>query len=91
MEKIRYRVVFSNTALKQLKKLDRPIQKAIKTIVDEILSVHPECGKPLQYDLKGHRRIRYMDYRIIYRIEFEITENTVFIIAIGHRKDIYES
>jgi mRNA interferase RelE/StbE len=91
MEKARYRVVFSDVAIKQLKKLDRPIQKAIKTVVDTVLTVHPEYGKPLQYDLKGHRRLRYMDYRIIYQIEFEISEDIVLIVAIGHRKEIYDS
>ena len=90
MEKTRYRVVFSETAIKQLKKLDKPIQRAIKSIIDQVLTVNPEHGKPLQYDLKGHRRLRYMDYRIIYRIEFEISDDIVLIVAVGHRKEIYE-
>jgi mRNA interferase RelE/StbE len=91
MEKARYRVVFTDTAIKQLKKLDKPIQQAIKTLVEKVLTIRPECGKPLQYDLRGHRRLRYMDYRIIYRIEFEIAGDTIVIVAIGHRKDIYDS
>ena len=45
-------------------------------------------GKPLRYSLKGHRRLRVSDYRIVYRIEAE--KNSVLIIAIKHRKDIYE-
>lgn len=45
-------------------------------------------GKPLRYSLKGHRRLRVSDYRIVYRIEPEI--KTVIIVAIKHRKDIYE-
>lgn len=46
-------------------------------------------GKPLRYSLKGHRRLRVSDYRIVYRIEAE--KNTVVIIAITHRKDVYDS
>jgi len=46
-------------------------------------------GKPLRYSLKGHRRLRVSDYRILYRIEPET--KTVLIVAIKHRKDIYES
>jgi mRNA interferase RelE/StbE len=42
-------------------------------------------GKPLRYSLKGHRRLRVGDYRIVYRIE----NNNVLIVAIKHRKDIY--
>ncbi|KJV81821.1 plasmid stabilization system family protein [Rickettsia hoogstraalii str. RCCE3] len=45
-------------------------------------------GKPLRYSLKGHRRLRVSDYRIIYRIEQETS--TVIIIAIKHRKEIYQ-
>ncbi|MES2504791.1 MAG: type II toxin-antitoxin system RelE/ParE family toxin [Myxococcota bacterium] len=45
-------------------------------------------GKPLRYSLKGHRRLRVGDYRVVYRIEPQ--NQTVVIIAIKHRKDIYE-
>lgn len=40
-------------------------------------------GKPLQYSLKGHRRLHVSDYRIIYRIE--PTTKTVIIVAIKHK------
>jgi mRNA-degrading endonuclease RelE of RelBE toxin-antitoxin system len=46
-------------------------------------------GKPLRYSLKGHRRIRIGDYRIVYRVEPK--SRTVLIVAIKHRKDIYEN
>lgn len=49
-------------------------------MVDPITS-----GKPLRYNLKGHRCLRVSDYRVIYRIE----NKSVIIIAIKHRKDIY--
>jgi mRNA interferase RelE/StbE len=47
-------------------------------------------------DLKGYKkltarsgyRIRVGDYRVIYNIEDKIL--TVFVIDIGHRKDIYD-
>ena len=43
-------------------------------------------GKPLRYSLKGHRRLRVGDWRVIYKIQ----GNTVFIFTIGHRKDVYD-
>ena len=46
-------------------------------------------GKPLRYSLKGHRRLRVSDYRIVYRIEPE--EHSVIIIAIKHRKVVYDN
>lgn len=45
-------------------------------------------GKPLRYSLKGHRRLRVSDYRVVYRIEEKT--NTVLIIAIKHRRDVYD-
>lgn len=67
------------------KNAKRQVQKAI----EERLTVDPVgFGKPLRYSLKGHRRLRVGDYRIIYRIEAE--DNQVLIIAIKHRKNIYE-
>lgn len=67
------------------KNAKRQVQKAI----EDRLKVDPVgFGKPLRYSLKGHRRLRVGDYRIVYRIEVE--NNRVLIIAIKHRKDIYE-
>jgi mRNA-degrading endonuclease RelE of RelBE toxin-antitoxin system len=45
-------------------------------------------GKPLRYSLKGHRRLRVSDYRIVYRIDADTS--LVIIISIKHRKDVYE-
>lgn len=69
----------------------------IKRAIEERLAVDPiGFGKPLRYSLKGHRRLRVSDYRIIYRIEPSSKTssnrvNTVLIIAIRHRKDVYDS
>ena len=61
----------------------------IKRAIEERLTANPVgFGKPLQYSLKGHRRLRVSDYRVIYRIEAQT--NTVIVIAIKHRKDVYE-
>lgn len=59
------------------------IQKAIK----EKLTTHPEIfGKSLRRSLKGYRRLRVGDYRVVFRLE----ENAVKIFAIGHRSVVYE-
>jgi mRNA interferase RelE/StbE len=61
----------------------------IKRAIEERLTVDPVgFGKPLRYSLKGHRRLRVSDYRIVYRIESE--KKAVIIVAIKHRKDVYE-
>jgi len=44
------------------------------------------AGKPLQQSLKGHRRLRVGDWRVIYRIE----RDAVIILKIGHRREVYQ-
>ena len=63
-------------------------QKAlIKRAIEERLATDPAgFGKPLRFSLKGHRRLRVGDWRVIYRIE----GTHVIITAIAHRKDVYE-
>ncbi len=69
--------------------LPKGIKSTIKKAIEERLTVDPlGFGKPLRYSLKGHRRLRVSDYRIVYRIDAE--NNIVIIVAIKHRKNIYE-
>jgi mRNA interferase RelE/StbE len=64
-------------------------KKLIKNAIEERLTVDPiGFGKPLRYSLKGHRRLRVSDYRVVYRID--ASTHTVIIVAIKHRKEIYE-
>jgi len=67
--------------------LPKSIRKQIKQAIEERLSIDPiGFGKPLRYNLKGFRRLRVGDYRIVYKIENKV----VLIAAIKHRKNIYE-
>lgn len=66
--------------------LPKIAKKQIKRAIEERLAVDPiGFGKPLRYSLKGLRRLRVGDYRVVYQIE----DNTVIISAIKHRKDVY--
>jgi mRNA interferase RelE/StbE len=68
--------------------LPKTIRETIKRAIEERLTLDPVgFGKPLRYSLKGLRRLRVGDYRIIYKLE----DKTVIIIAIKHRKDVYEN
>lgn len=68
--------------------LPKSIKSKIKKAIEERLAIDPiGFGKPLRYSLKGHRRLRVGDYRIVYKIESKA--NRVTIIAIKHRKDVY--
>ncbi|OGQ23109.1 MAG: addiction module antitoxin RelB [Deltaproteobacteria bacterium RIFCSPLOWO2_02_FULL_44_10] len=70
-------------------RLPKSIRVIIKRAIEERLSIDPiGLGKPLRYSLKGHRRLRVGDYRIVYRIDH--TKHIVTIVVIKHRKDVYD-
>ena len=74
---------------KHIPALSSSAKAAIKCSIEERLMIDPVgFGKPLRYSLRGHRRLRVGDYLIVYRIEAET--NTVIIVAIKHRKDVYK-
>jgi mRNA interferase RelE/StbE len=78
-----------NVVKKDIPALPKTMRNRIKTAIEERLVVDPiGFGKPLQYGLKGHRRLRMGDYRIVYRLIPE--KQQLMIVAIAHRKDIYE-
>lgn len=69
--------------------LPKTMQERIRKSVEQRLQVNPiEFGKPLQYSLKGCRRLRVGNYRATHRIE---NSHTVLIVKIGHRKEIYDN
>lgn len=90
MEKAKYIIEYDIEIEEKLRKLPKAIREMIRMAIEKKLTVDPiSFGKPLRYSLKGYRRLRMGDYRVIYRIiEDKIL---VMIIDIDHRKDIYES
>ena len=80
-----YELVFSEKFRKKVKKLDKKNQimilKKIKTLKN-----YPSAGKPLKSSSGRLRSLRIGKYRVIYRINGKI-----FILVIGHRKDVYHS
>ena len=62
-------------------------QNKIRFAIEEKLTVAPDFyGKPLRRSLKGYRKLRVSDYRVVFRIQ----RNKVHILAIMHRSVIYE-
>lgn len=71
-----------------LKRVPKTAQDKIKKAIEERLIVDPvSYGDPLRRSLKGYRKLRVGDYRIIYRLD----GHTIVVLKIGHRKDVYSS
>ncbi|MBI2050583.1 MAG: type II toxin-antitoxin system RelE/ParE family toxin [Parcubacteria group bacterium] len=61
-------------------------KQKIKRAIEERLMTYPDLyGKPLRKSLKGYRKLRVGDYRVIFSIE----ENAVKILIIQHRGTVY--
>ena len=80
-----YDIVFSDKALKQLKKLDRPIQKRIISALEKMRSNPERYVTKLVGD--PSYRLRVGDYRVI--VDIYENELRILVVKIGHRKKIY--
>lgn len=85
-----YSIEYLESVVKEdIPDLPKSVKMTIKRAIESRLMIDPiGYGKPLRYSLKGHRRLRVGDYRIVYRIEPD--QNNVVVIAIKHRKNVYE-
>ena len=84
----RYRILLHRKVLEEDgRSFDPKTRQKIKTKCIELLSYHPDqVGEPLRFELKAYRKLKiFNDYRIIYRVDK--TEVTVFILAVGIRRD----
>ena len=87
-----YRVEYLTQVVKTLEKMNKYTKKILvewieKNLVDcENPRVH---GKPLSANRAGQWRYRVGDYRIIVKIEDD--KLIILVIAIGHRKEVYDN
>ena len=88
---MKYNVVFTEGAKKQLKKLDRHIASLIIGWIERNLQYceNPRIhGKGLTSNRSGQWRYRIGDYRLICEIQDE--NIIILVLEIGHKKSIYE-
>ena len=86
-----WKIEFTETALRQLQKLDKKISLRIQNFLrDRIGSIENprSIGEALQGERLGEFwRYRVGDYRLICRIEDNRV--VVLVLRVGHRRDIY--
>lgn len=81
-----YEVLFTAYSVKQLKKLEKEIQKRILSTLERI-RIRPEhfikklVGSP-------YYKLRVGDYRVI--LDVERGKLVILVISIGHRKKVYK-
>ena len=85
-----YKVVFSERAKKQLKKLDKQVSALIIGWLEKNIkgSTNPRVnGKGLVENKSGQWRYRIGNYRVI--CEILDNEVVVLVLEVGHRREIY--
>jgi mRNA-degrading endonuclease RelE of RelBE toxin-antitoxin system len=71
-----------------LPKLNGSWKKKVKSSMEgKLLSDPLLYGKPLRRDLYGCYKLRVGDYRVIYFLKIK----TVYVIAIRHRREVYDT
>ena len=87
---MKYKVEFTEKALKDLKKMDRHTASLILGWIRKNLEGCDDPrlhGKALVADKKGQWRYRVGDYRILAEIEDD--KIIILILNIGHRREVY--
>ena len=84
------RVILSDAAKRQLKKLDKSIRERILNYMDEVESLaNPRSrGRGLSGNLSGTWRYRVGDYRVFCKIMDD--KLIIEVIKVGHRRDVYD-
>ncbi len=81
-EVVYHRLVVSH----DIPKLSAEWREKVKRAIEERLTTHPDLyGKPLRRSLKGYRKLRVGDYRVIFKIE----KSTVKVLIVQHRSVVY--
>ncbi len=82
-----FTVVYHKKVIQEdIPKITTAYKQRIKTAIESKLTTEPEIfGAPLRNSLKGYRKLRVGDYRVVFRIEKQQVK--VFILA--HRSIVY--
>jgi mRNA interferase RelE/StbE len=82
----KYKLIYTKSAVKDIKKLDGVAKVRIKNKI-ELYSQNPlHYAKKLVNSYIGEYRWRFGKYRLI----FDLKGNSIIILRIGHRREVYK-
>lgn len=81
-----YSIKIKASAAKDLVRITKPDRHRIAAAIDS-LAQQPHKGNSLKGDLRGLRRIRVGDYRVIYEVLDD--ELVILDVRISHRREVY--
>lgn len=82
--KAKYKIRFTPRFIRKFKILKRHTQIRILREI-KLLEDNPYLGKPLRGTWSGVYSLRIGNYRVLY----QVSEDKVFLLTVGHRKAVY--
>ena len=83
-----YKIEYLDGVYDQLAIIPKNTRQSIIKAINERLTVTPYRFKPLVCNSDWHFRMRFGDYRVIYRVEDK--KVTVVIVRVAARGNVYE-
>lgn len=83
---MRYKLVYSKTSVKDIKKLDKVMKKRLKKKLELYIDDPLKYAKKLHFSQLGEYRFRVGKLRVV----FDLENNNVEILRVGFRGDIYK-
>lgn len=82
---MKFRLVYTNRAVRDINGLDAQSKERIKETLERYSESPTNYAKKMVDYALGTYRFRIGDYRVI----FDIEDNDIVILRVGHRRDIY--
>jgi len=80
-----YKIIYTKRAAKDISKLDSETKDRIRVSLERYAEAPLRYAKKMVEPAFGTYRFRVGDYRII----FDIEENKIIVLRVGHRREIY--
>lgn len=81
-----YKILYSSKSIRDIKKLDPVTKKKIGKQIERFLKDPLRHAHKITSPKAGQYRWRAGNYRII----FDISGTTIYVLRIGHRREIYK-
>ena len=81
-----FSIRIKESAARELRRITKPDRTRIVAAIDRLTET-PHLGAALKGDLRGLRRLRVGDYRVVYEVRDE--ELVVLVVRVAHRRDAY--
>lgn len=83
---MKYKLLYTKVAIKDIKKLDKVAKKKIRLKIENYSLSPTKFSKKLINSKIGTFRWRAGNYRIV----FDMTKDSIVILRVGHRREIYK-